>query len=172
MIELSFFAIGTPAPGGSKNAFVPRRKDGSYVTRPNGSLMVNVTDAGGEANKIWKNAVKIQARSFMRGAAPFDCALKVEFIFFLRRPQCHYRSGKLSHMLRDDAPQYHVQKPDALKYARGTEDACSGVIWKDDCQTFRVCSEKRWARSDEKTGCAIRIVVIESLAAEIQPTLI
>jgi Holliday junction resolvase RusA-like endonuclease len=160
--ELTFFCEGTPAPGGSKTAFALRRGDGSLVLRPGGSPVINVTDAGGAANKTWKKVVAWAGRDFMGSARPFEGALKVEFVFFLRRPKAHYRTGQFAHLLRDDAPRYHTQKPDALKFCRSTEDGLTGICWVDDSQTVRVCSEKRWANAEEKAGCAVRIVVLSS----------
>lgn len=159
---LSLFIEGTPAPGGSKTAFAMRRgKGGPLVLRPNGAPVINMVDAGGKGNAQWKKDVKIQAQAWMRGAKPFEGALKVEFIFFIRRPKAHYRTGANSHLLREDAPEHHIQKPDALKFARSTEDAMTGVVWGDDCQTVRVCSEKRWAVSSEKSGCLVRIILLD-----------
>lgn len=162
MSEFSFFIVGKPAPGGSKTAFALRRKGGGLVLRPGGAPVINITDAGGEANKKWKAAVTIQGRGFMKGARPFNEALKVEFIFFLKRPGTHYRTGKFSHMLRDDAPPWHVTKPDALKYARSTEDALTGVLWQDDSANVRICSEKRYMAPGDKEGCAVRFVLLRS----------
>lgn len=166
MKEFSFFVEGSPAPGGSKTAFVARRGDGSIVMRPGTNVpVINMSDAGGKANKEWRKIVTLTGKAFMAGARPFDCPFKVEFVFFIRRPRSHYRTGKFAHLLRDDAPMYHTQAPDALKYARSTEDALTDVIWKDDSQTVRLCSEKRWASDAEKEGCAVRIVFLEQQPA-------
>lgn len=168
MNEFTFFCAGTPAPGGSKNAWVPTNKaTGQPYRRPGGSIMVNVTDAGGEANKKWKAAVTIQARAFMQGRPPYECPIKVEFIFFIKRPQSHYRTGKNAHLLRDDAPEHHTKAPDALKYARGTEDALTSVLWADDSQNVRLCAEKRYMKPGEREGCQVRFVL---LRPEVQPT--
>lgn len=155
----SFFVHGTPAPGGSKNAFVPRKKDGSPVTRANGSIMVNMVDAG-KNNKKWREVVAWYARGFMGGRKPFKGPIKVEFVFFIRRPEAHYRTGGFSHMLRPDAPAFHIQAPDALKLARSTEDACTGIIWEDDSQNIVGRQEKRWCSRKDDQGCAIRFELV------------
>lgn len=167
--------MGTPAPGGSKTFFPVWRAGGKLVIQiKNGREwpIIRVVDDAGENNKRWKEAVALQARSFMRGAKPFDCPLKVEFVFFLRRPKAHYRTGKNSHLLRDDAPIYHTHRPDALKFARSTEDALTGIVWNDDSQNVRICPEKRWARADEKTGCAVRVVLLASVPQNPEPQLL
>lgn len=158
-----FFAHGVPAPGGSKSAIPIWRRDGSLVTTVRNNRLwpvFNMIDAGGERNEKWKKVVAVQAKAFMRGRQPYLGPLKVEFVFWIRRPQCHYRSGRFSDILRDDAPEHHTQAPDATKFMRSTEDACSRIIWADDSQIIRNCSEKRWAGKADPEGCAIRIVIL------------
>lgn len=160
--SLLFFVPGSPAPGGSKTAFVARRGDGSIVMRPGTNQpVVNMSDAGGKANKEWRKAVAAYGRVAMAGRKPEPGPCKVEFIFFLARPKStHFRSGKFSDQLREDAPVYHTKAPDALKYARSTEDALTGIVWNDDSQTVRLCAEKRWCNADDKPGCSIRVVFV------------
>lgn len=160
MTELTFFCEGDPAPGGSKSAFVARRRTGPLVTRPDGSPVVNVTDSGGKRNKNWRKVVAWTARSFMAGKKPFEGPIKVEFVFYFRRPGSHFRTGKFAHLLRDGAPVHHTQKPDALKCARSTEDALTGVIWIDDAQNIVGRQEKRWCAIGEKPGCAVRLIIL------------
>lgn len=160
---LSFFCLGTPAPGGSKNFFPTWTKDGRCVTKWKGGRewpVIRVVDAGGAANVQWKKDVANQARSFMRGQKPFEGALKVELLFFLRRPRTHYRTGKFAALLKGDAPVHHTQMPDALKLGRSTEDALTGVLWIDDAQNVRICPEKRWANPGEPIGCRVTLVVL------------
>jgi Holliday junction resolvase RusA-like endonuclease len=165
MSEFAFFIQGKPAPGGSKTVFPLWRSNGSLVTEVRKGRVwpiLRVVDDAGEGNKIWKAAVTIQARSFMRGAKPFEEPMKVEFVFYLKRPQKHYRTGKHAHMLRDDAPEYHTKRPDALKFARSTEDALTGVVWADDAQNVRLCTEKRYCGPEDKEGCSVRIILLDS----------
>lgn len=157
---MEFFIEGKPFPGGSKTAFVPRRKDGSFVMRPGTSQpVINITDAAGKNNKLWKKACAVFGKNFMRGARPFEQPIKVEFIFFMRRPDKHWskRKGQAG-VLLPDAPQYHTGPPDAIKLARSTEDALTGICWKDDSISVRVCTEKRWCGADDRPGCIVRIV--------------
>lgn len=159
---LEFFIPGMPAPGGSKTAFVPKRKDGSIVMRKGtNNPVVNVTDAGGKANAEWKKVCRAYGRKFMMQSKPFECAIKVEFIFFLRRPNDHFTAGNRERgILKPDAPVYHITKPDALKYARATEDGLTGAVWKDDAQNVRICSEKKFAGPNDQTGCFVRLVIL------------
>lgn len=159
---IEFFVEGIAAPGGSKSAYVPRKRDGSFVFRAgSNSPVVNMTDAGGKKNKEWRKLVAIAGRKFMKGAPLILSPLKVEFIFFMPRPKSHYRTGRNAHLLHTEAPLWHVQKPDALKLARSTEDALTSIIWRDDCANVRICAEKRWCHSLDKPGCQVRIIAIE-----------
>lgn len=160
---LSFFIEGVPAPGGSKTFFPLWRRDGSLVTEMRNGRpwpIIRVTDAAGEGNKRWKKNCAMFAKFFMKSSPPFEVAVKVELIFYIVRPKNHYRTGKFSHMLRDDAPRQHIIRPDALKFARSTEDALTGIVWHDDAGNVRICSEKRYKKPDEREGCAVRIVLI------------
>lgn len=153
----SFFVPGTPAPGGSKKAFVPRRKDGSFVYRAGGnSPVVNITDAGGKGNKEWRKVVALTARQKWT-YPPIAGPCIVEMQFFIRRPMCHYRTGKFAALLKDDAPKFHTIKPDVLKLARSTEDALTGICYVDDCQSIRIVPEKKWCDLGEAPGCVITI---------------
>lgn len=158
--EFSFFIEGTPAPGGSKNAFVARRGDGSFVTRPDGSPVVNVSDAGGKALKTWRKVVAWAAKSMMMGSKPYEGPIQISFVFYMRRPLSHFGTGRNAATLKPDAPKYHAHAPDALKLTRGTEDSLTGVIWKDDGQNVVVRSEKRYCAPGEKPGCAVRFRVL------------
>jgi Holliday junction resolvase RusA-like endonuclease len=151
---ISFFVPGLPRPGGSKKAFVLRRRDGSLVTRPNGSPVVNITDDAGKGNKEWRANVAFFARQAYRGD-PLAGPLFVTMIFTMPRPKNHCRTGKNAGQLRPDAPAIHVSKPDSLKLARSTEDAMTGIIWKDDSQVqFERGPMKEYG---EKPGCLIEI---------------
>lgn len=162
---MNFFITGVPAPGGSKSAIPVWRGGGKelVITWRNGRPwpVFNMVDAGGERNEEWRKQCAAQARAFMGGVAPFECPLKVEFIFYLRRPNADFGTGRNAGILKPTARKFHAQKPDALKLARSTEDALTGIVWADDSQTIRVCSEKRWCAATEKSGCAVTLFLIE-----------
>jgi Holliday junction resolvase RusA-like endonuclease len=169
MNEFTFFVHGMPAPGGSKNVFPMWDRQGELVckTLPSGKKMpvLRVVDDAGDRNKQWRLCVQNYAKAH-RGAnfQLWTCPVKSEFIFYLPRPQCHFRTGKFSHELRDDAPAFHTQKPDALKLARSTEDALTEVLWKDDSQNVVTRAEKRWCGTTDKVGCAVRIILLSEAA--------
>lgn len=156
---IRFFVAGNPAPGGSKTAFVARRKGGEIVMRPGTNVpIINMSDAGGGRTKVWRKAVAWEGRRVMMTEKIIEGACKVEFIFFLKRPQNHFRSGKFAGIPKENAPLHHTQKPDCLKFSRSTEDALTGIVWRDDAQTIRICSEKRWCGPEDTPGCAITVI--------------
>lgn len=141
---LSFWVPGLPAPGGSKR-FLGLNKRGKAI----------ITDDS-LRNKHWRELVAI----FAHPHAPKDLlrgSLKVTFEFVMPRPKYHYHTGKKAGVLRDNAPYYHTVKPDALKLARSTEDALTGVIWSDDAQTARLEIEKRYG---DKPGCQVTVKLL------------
>ena len=62
--------------------------------------------------------------------------------YYMPRPKKHYRTGKFSNQLRKDAPEYHSVKPDIDNLIKHTMDACTNVLWKDDCIVVGVVAKK------------------------------
>lgn len=120
---LSFTVYGKAAPAGSK------------VARTNASGRSWVHDSSKRAAP-WKDQVGLAAFEAMLDlAAPepaelMDGPLGVKFFFYVARPKGHY--GKNG--LRPSAPAYPTVRPDVLKLARAVEDACTGIVWRDDAQ--------------------------------------
>lgn len=135
---ISIDVVGIPAPGGSKKGFIVR---GRVVMAPDC-----------KRTKPWMSLVAETARRQYNGPL-LDGPICMSYEFVFPRPKSHFRTGKLSHILRDDAPKWHTSKPDLTKIIRSTEDALSGVVWKDDC---RVCKRtddtKRYANPGEQPG--------------------
>jgi Holliday junction resolvase RusA-like endonuclease len=138
-----FVVIGHPMTAGSKRAFIPRRGDGSMVTRPDGAPMVVTNDDTGAKGAAWRQDVAaaglmaVDAELLSTEAGPRvgfgpDAPLALDILFVLARPKGHYRTGRNAHLLRDSAPSRPGTKPDALKLARAVEDALTSVIWRDD----------------------------------------
>lgn len=145
MNTLSFFVPGTPAPGGSKRFVGFGRHTGRAI----------LVDAGGERNKNWRTSVAQCGHAEMAGAALFTGPLAVRLEFLMQRPKGHYGPrGEL----RPAAPPAPITRPDTLKLARSTEDALTGVCWRDDAQTVHLHLEKRYATAAEPTGCRITIM--------------
>ena len=83
----------------------------------------------------WKSLVRLQARLKARRRL-LEGPLIVTLTFYMPRPKSHYRTGKYSDQLKDNAPTYHDKKPDIDNLVKAVFDAIgdSKVIWKDDNQ--------------------------------------
>lgn len=155
-MTIKFFVPGIPAPGGSKRAALIPKRGGGFVTRPDGRPVIGVRDDC-ERNKAWRSVVALAARSEYH-AAPIAEPLRVYFRFVMPRPKSHYRGGDRSKGVKVTAPVWPAKKPDALKLARSTEDALTGIIWVDDAQTVRLTSEKVYG---EQPGCEVTVALME-----------
>lgn len=161
MQEIRFTVLGLAQPAGSKRAFAIRNGRGEIVTRENGAPVIAVTDDNPKG-KQWKSRVADAARAAYSGPL-LDGPLKVEMRFIVPRPKGHYGSGRNASFLRESAPEFPTVKPDVLKLARATEDALTGVIWRDDAQTVILGLTKEYG---EPARCE---VLIRPLANVVQP---
>lgn len=143
---ITFTVYGHPATAGSKRAFIPTRKGGDMVTRPNGKPMVVITDDN-MAGKAWRQDVRSAARSAYDGEL-LRGPLSVTLRFFRQRPKSHFGSGKNASVLKGSAPSHPTTKPDVLKLARAIEDALTGVVWEDDAQIVHEVLDKAWGEPE------------------------
>lgn len=144
--SITLRVAGVPAPGGSKRAFVNRRTGRAIV----------VEDC--KRNKTWREDVRAVAIEAMQGRELLTGPLQVFVTFYLPRPKNHYRTGKHSGELKSNAPWYHITKPDATKLWRSTEDALTGIIWRDDAQVAEQVIQKHYAA---KPGAVITVSLAE-----------
>jgi len=145
-MKLEFFVIGVPAPGGSKRFVGHSKETGRAI----------LIDAAGEKNKTWRNTVAWTASQAYPYGDLLAESLKVHFEFRMPRPKRHYGTKGL----KSSAPKWPNTKPDALKLARSTEDALTGVVWKDD--SYVVCgSQDKVFAEDGRCGCMIIIQTME-----------
>jgi Holliday junction resolvase RusA-like endonuclease len=130
---ISFTVPGTPAPGGSKKAFVNPRMGRVVVT----------DDAKNNAG--WRQRVSVFARQAMEGRPPLDGPLALVLVFSVRRPKGHYgtgrNGGRLKAQFEDARP---ISKPDLTKLIRAAEDAMTGIVWHDDAQVVMQQTSKRY----------------------------
>lgn len=144
---LTVNVVGTPAPQGSKRAFVVHGR----------AVMTESSKKVAPWRQDVVAAVKIAAdqAGWEKPAGP----VRVDVTYFLPRPRYHYRTGKHADQLKPGAPSYVDKKPDKDKLDRATCDALttSGVI-RDDAQIVAGFTEKRYA--DAATGARITIFAI------------
>jgi Holliday junction resolvase RusA-like endonuclease len=127
---------GVPVTQGSMNALPQRnRVTGAPVLGPGGRQVVRQVHGNAAALKPWRAAVAAAARTALAGGPPLAGAAHVCAVFTLARPARHYRTGKHSHVLRDDAPPRPVAagKADLDKLLRAVFDALTDAgVWRDD----------------------------------------
>jgi Holliday junction resolvase RusA-like endonuclease len=144
---IAFTVHGTPAPQGSKRAFIAGGR-------------ARVIESSHDRVKSWRQAVVDAAlgEDWPTLAGP----LAVELVFYMRRPRSHYRTGRNAHLLRDSAPRYPSGKPDLSKLARSTEDALTDAgLWADDAQVTEYTRlAKEWA-DDHLPGADITVRALD-----------
>lgn len=150
---IKFFIPGTAAPGGSKRAF--------YIKSLGRSVIVDAN----KKTKPWKNTVRHFALEAYKGEL-LTGPLMLSITFKMLRIGSHYGTGRNANVLKSSAPVYKVTKPDNIKLTRSTEDAMTGVIWRDDSQVVIHCIQKVYVERDP----GAEIVISDELPACIRPT--
>ncbi len=143
---ISFAVYGVAAPAGSKRSvgkgrIIDANKNAAPWKREVASAAVDAIVAAGR--------VDIDAPE---GAHLLTGPLSVVMTFYVVRPKGHYGTGRVrskvdgeAHpVLRPSAPLYPTRRPDVLKLARAVEDACTGIIWRDDSQIVTESLAKRY----------------------------
>lgn len=147
MTGVTFFVRGNPRPGGSK------RYVGHYynsTVRKHVPLLVDDCDK----NPFWRNTVAATAREAMAGRKKYTGALELSVVFYLPRPKSHYGVKGLL----PSAREHPIVKPDTTKLMRSTEDALTGIVWKDDAQVVEQTAIKRYVRDpSEDVGALINV---------------
>lgn len=137
--EVSFFVPGIPKPGGSKKSFFNKKTGRAII----------VDDCA--AGKDWKTAVRFAGMQAMEGKKLMAGPIEISVCFHMPRIKGHFKpNGKL----RASAPEYHTVKPDLTKLMRSTEDALTGVVWRDDSA---IVIHKLVKRYGDKAGAEIEV---------------
>jgi Holliday junction resolvase RusA-like endonuclease len=153
---IALTVYGLPAPQGSK------RHVGNGVMIESSKKV-----------KPWRQDVKQAALDAVQGLAdwtPLDGPLVASMTFTFARGKGHYRTGRNAHLLRDSAPIRPAVTPDLSKILRSTEDALTGVVWKDDARVVEYLALGKWYASTDAPdvlampGCVIRVWPLEALA--------
>lgn len=141
---MRFDVVGIPKPGGSKKAF--------YNKKLGRALIVDAC----KKNKQWRDTV---ADTAVANRCPtYGGALVIEVHFRMPRPKWHFGAKGL----RPSAPAHHTTKPDATKLLRSTEDALTGIAWRDDSQIVMQTVTKAYCAVGEYPGAEIRITELEA----------
>lgn len=163
---VEFTVYGKPEPRGSKSAFVIYKDRIKKIParRPGGEIIVNMTDSN-PRSKTWMTTVRSYAQTAMDATgepgAIAGVALEVEAVFFVERPKGHYGTGRNARLVKDSSPARPTVIPDLDKMARGTLDALTGIVWRDDQQVIHLDLDKRYAvpRGANDSGEGVHIIV-------------
>ena len=106
-----------------------------------------------KALREWRNAVeKVMSRHKDK---KLDGAFSVHLEFYMPRPKSHFRTGKFSHLIKDDAPIDHLTKPDLDNMIKLVLDVMTkSGYWKDDSQVIELSSSKNFSDVMD-AGCRI-----------------
>lgn len=170
--DLEFRVLGHGVPAGSKDTGVVYRggPNGAKVpvTDAKGSIKTFVRDSSGAAGKNWRASVAAAGYRAMDGRALFDGPLYVELTLVRLRGPGHYGQGRNRDRLLPSAPAFPHVKPDVIKLTRGTEDALTGVVWRDDSRNCCMHIEKVFAEPGEPEGALIRIWTLPATVGRAQ----
>jgi crossover junction endodeoxyribonuclease RusA len=140
---VEFFVPGDPAPAGSKRGFyIPKLK------------RVVITDAC-KRTKPWQAVVSFAAADAWGDARPMTNPVRLELVFRLQRPGSHFGTRGGLPYLKDSAPRYPTTMPDLLKLTRAIEDACTGILYRDDSQIVEEDIKKVY--TTQTVGVIVRV---------------
>ena len=126
---ISFFVHGIPVPKGSAKAFVNKHTGRAQVMQDNR-----------EKQRPWASAITLTAMEL--GVKGTLAPVRVTLDFSMPRLKSHFGTGKNRHVVKPNAPDFHVSKPDLDKLIRCVLDALTGVAWHDDSQVVEVIASK------------------------------
>lgn len=76
---------------------------------------------------------------------PIDKPIELQVDFYFARPKNHYRTGKFAGRLKDNAPAWHISRPDLTNLVKFVEDSLNGIFWRDDSTIARVRTNKLYS---------------------------
>jgi Holliday junction resolvase RusA-like endonuclease len=72
---------------------------------------------------------------------PIRCQLN----FFCKRPKTHYKTGKKSNELKDNAPKYNTNNKDLDNMVKFILDALNDKLYLDDCLIIEINCKKTYS---------------------------
>jgi Holliday junction resolvase RusA-like endonuclease len=103
---------------------VPRPKERARVSFRGGKARAYTPSK----TRNFEAEIRLLAREEF-GESPLECPLNVCFYFYMPRPKSVRRKN-------------HTVKPDLSNLVKAVEDACNGIIWKDDSQIIIMSAHK------------------------------
>jgi Holliday junction resolvase RusA-like endonuclease len=75
---------------------------------------------------------------------PIRCVLN----FYCKRPKNHYKTGKNSHVLKDNSPKYNINNKDLDNMVKFVLDALNDKLYTDDSLIIEINCSKLYAEND------------------------
>ena len=76
---------------------------------------------------------------------PYTDALKIKFVFHLKRPKNHFRTGKYSNELKKTAPVYPIGRiGDIDNFIKFYMDCMNKLVYLDDSQVIELRAVKEY----------------------------
>jgi Holliday junction resolvase RusA-like endonuclease len=97
-------------------------------------------------------------RQLPPGWSPINAPIKITTNFFMNRPKSHYKSGKNSNTIKNNAPLLHTSKPDLDNLQKMVYDCFNQVVWVDDSC---VCESKGKKEYSDTPRTEIIVEVIQ-----------
>ena len=82
---------------------------------------------------------------------PYTDALKITFIFNIKRPKSHWNK----YSLKPSAPIYHTKRPDIDNYVKFYMDCMNKVVYLDDSQVIELSAKKIYNDKESFTEIVI-----------------
>lgn len=142
--ELCVWVPGEPQGKGSKR----------LVTTKSGKAMMLDDNAAGL--RAWEN-VALDRMEMVGPEEPFPGPCAVEIVVRVRRPRCHYGTGRNANRLRAGRPFYPASGRDVDKVARAALDVVVRAGWiHDDRQVYDLHITRLYAE-DDRLGLSVRL---------------
>lgn len=146
---IAFTVYGIASGMGSKRAFVPKGWTRPVITDSNRNL------------KSWQSLVADAASRAISERpewAILDGAVRLTIAFYLPRPKS--LGKKIT---------AHTKKPDCSKLLRSTEDALSGIVYRDDAQIIEIVAGKFYTGTTAAPHVNIRIEPVSAITSVHEP---
>jgi Holliday junction resolvase RusA-like endonuclease len=163
MTAIVFTVIGKPQPKGAHTSFVPRYKDGSYVTRFDGRPLVVTKDSNPEQISTQQDLARaaLIARTQAKESL-WDGPVSVVCRYYFPRLAGHKGTGRNAGLLKDSAPRYPLTSAgDVDKLDRQVLDALSGTVITDDKLVVISVSSKHYAEGDDPPRTEVEVQQVE-----------
>ena len=132
--DIDFEIVGEPVPLGR------HRLSGKHIYNPSSKLQ-----------RIFLETCRPKLPN-----TPLEGPLEAQLGFYFKRPLAHYRSGKLSSVMKENAPLWHTQRKDLDNCVKFVLDALNSVAYLDDRQIVALRCVKYYADTEPKSVVKIR----------------